>query len=124
MLDNIAIEWEENIEKWLGHIQERIKTGEASEEEAFPLVNLERTVLIYDLMMQDILAIYGSWEQENSASVSMEDALHMLIQRIPDDSIKHPREKIFAELQVQISKENLRFRNDNGRISLEWNDYL
>lgn len=125
MLDNIAKEWEENIEKWLGHIQERIKTGEASEEEAFPLVNLERTVLIYDLMMQDILSIYGSWEQENSASVSMEDALHMLIQRIPDDAIKkHPREKIFAELQVQMSKENLRFQNDNGRISLDWNDYL
>ena len=40
MLDAIAENGEKSIEKWLGYIQERINSGEASEEEAFPLVNL------------------------------------------------------------------------------------
>jgi radical SAM superfamily enzyme YgiQ (UPF0313 family) len=123
MLDNIAKEWDMNIEKWLGHIQKQIEAGEASEEEAFPLVNLERALLIYNLMMQDTLAQYGSWEQENAAAVSAEDALNMLVQRIPD-SIKDPRERIFTTLRTEMEKENLRYRNRNGRIEWGWVDYL
>ena len=73
--------------------------------------------------MQDTLAEYGSWKQENAADVSAEEALKLLVQRIPD-SIKDPREMILATLRMQMEKENLRFRNRNGIIEWGWVDYL
>ncbi len=55
MLDDIVINWENDFNKYLGLLAERISSGEASADEAWPLVNLERTVLFYNLMMENAL---------------------------------------------------------------------
>lgn len=55
MLDDIVINWENDFNKYLGLLAERIASGEASVDEAWPLENLERTVLLYNLMMENSL---------------------------------------------------------------------
>jgi len=123
MLDDIALEWEENINKWLGHLKELIENGTASEEEAFPLENLERTVVAYDLMMGDILKDYGSWHHEEDSNLSDEDLLIKLISRIPE-SFDHPRKNIEKTLSHSKDKGNLRLKREEGCIKWEWVDYL
>jgi anaerobic magnesium-protoporphyrin IX monomethyl ester cyclase len=61
MLNDIVIGWENDFNQYLGLVAERMAAGEASEAEAWPLVNLERTVAIYDLMMENALEKRGSW---------------------------------------------------------------
>ena len=123
MLDTIARDWETDIEKWLGYIQEQIESGKASEEEAYPLVNLERAMLVYTMMMEDILGKYGVWDQENAASVPMEEALQKLVRRFPD-FINQSKEKISDTLRMQVEKGTLLFRNENQKIEWSWLDYL
>jgi radical SAM superfamily enzyme YgiQ (UPF0313 family) len=123
MLDDIALEWEENINKWLGHLKELIENGTASKEEAFPLENLERTVVAYDLMMGDILKDYGSWHHEEDSNLSDEDLLIKLISRIPE-SFDHPRKNIEKTLSHSKDKGNLRLKREEGCIKWEWIDYL
>ncbi|MFO7560321.1 MAG: radical SAM protein [Desulfobacterales bacterium] len=123
MLDEIAIEWEEDINKWLGHLNEMIKNGSASEEEAFPLENLERTVIAYDLMMGDILKDYGSWHREEDLNLSDTELIKKLVSRIPE-SFDHPRNTIEKTLNYSKNKGNLSVKREEGRIEWEWVDYL
>lgn len=60
-LNRIAAEWEREFDEYLGELQERLEQGLASEEEARPLVNLIRTVLVYDLMMGRWIETLGAW---------------------------------------------------------------
>jgi len=123
MLDDIALEWEGNINKWLGRLKELIKSGTASEEEAFPLENLERTVLTYDLMMGNILKDHGSWNHGEDSNLSDEDLLKKLISRIPE-SFDHPRKNIEKTLNYSKNRGNLRLKREERRIKWEWVDYL
>jgi len=123
MLDDIALEWEENINKWLGRLKELINNGNASEEEAFPLENLERTVVAYDLMMGDILKDYGLWNHEEGLNLSDTDLLKKLVSRIPE-SFDHPRKNIEKTLNYSKNKGNLILKREEECIKWEWVDYL
>ncbi len=122
MLDDIALEWEDEITEWLGDIKESIKSGEASDEYAYPLVNLERTMAIYELMMGNVLEEKGIWQTDNG-SVSKIEALQKLTNRV-QDSIKSPKDKIFQALSYALEKENLRLQINDKTIKWEWVDYL
>ena len=121
MLDEIVIEWENKFNGWLGYIKERIKNGEASEEEAWPLVNLERVVLIYDLMMGRI--VEGKGRLESRVLDSKAEALGMLAEKIAG-SVKYSRDEILSVLKYEVGQGNLKLTDDNGNYSLEWVDYL
>ena len=54
-LDSIVKDWQKNFDTWLDDIKQRRDNGEATEEEAWPLTNLEHIILIYDLMMKQVL---------------------------------------------------------------------
>jgi radical SAM superfamily enzyme YgiQ (UPF0313 family) len=121
MLDEIVIEWENRFNGWLGYIKDRIKNGEASEEEAWPLVNLERVVLVYDLMMGRIIEEKGFLEGRTVASKS--EALGMLAEKMTG-SVKYSRDEILSVLNYEVSRDNLKLTDDNGNYSLKWVDYL
>ncbi len=121
MLDEIVIEWENKFNGWLGYIKERIKNGEASEEEAWPLVNLERVVLIYDLMMGRIVEEKG--RLENRIVDSRSEALGLLAEKMAG-SVKYSREEILSVLNYEVGQGNLKLTDDNGDYVLEWVDYL
>ncbi|MBU1183433.1 MAG: radical SAM protein [Pseudomonadota bacterium] len=121
MLDEIVIEWENKFNGWLGYIKERIKNGEASEEEAWPLVNLERVVLIYDLMMGRIVEEKGRLESRIVDSRS--EALGMLAEKMAG-SVKYSRDEILSVLNYEVGQGNLKLTDDKENYSLEWVDYL
>ncbi len=121
MLDEIVIEWENKFNGWLGYIKDRIKNGEASEEEAWPLVNLERVVLVYDLMMGRIVEEKGFLEGRTVASKS--EVLGMLAEKMTG-SVKYSSDEILSVLNYEVGQGNLKLTDDNGNYSLEWVDYL
>ena len=58
-LDEIVVGWKKRFDAWLGDVESRMATGEATADEAAQLVNLKRTVLTYDLMMDRSLEKFG-----------------------------------------------------------------
>ncbi len=121
MLDDIAIEWEEKFNGWLGYIRERIKNGEASEEEAWPLVNLERIIVVYDLMMGNLAEKTGPIDRETAASP--DEALALFAERMAC-SVKHSSDEILPVLKYEIGEGNLILTDDEGKFGLKWVDYL
>jgi radical SAM superfamily enzyme YgiQ (UPF0313 family) len=121
MLDDIAIEWENKFNGWLGYIRERIKNGEASEEEAWPLVNLERIILVYDLMMGEV--VEKAKLPEDKAVSSPDEALSLFAD-IMAGSVKHSRDEILSVLKYEIDERNLILSDNNGKFGLQWVDYL
>ncbi|RPJ13900.1 MAG: radical SAM protein, partial [Desulfobacteraceae bacterium] len=121
MLDDIVIEWENKFNGWLGYIKERIKNGDASEEEAWPLVNLERVVLIYDLMMGRIVEEKGYLEGRTVASKP--EALRLLAEKMAG-SVKYSSDEILSVLNYEVGQGNLKLTDDDGNYSLKWVDYL
>lgn len=122
MLNAIAIDWEKNIDIWLGDIARRIQSGEASEEEAFPLKNLERTVAIYDLMMDRAIEMRGRWET-NGHPISDTEALRELAERVRE-RVPHDPQRLYESLNQAFLKGNLTNVVKNGTIQWQWVDYL
>ena len=122
MLDDIALSWEDEIKVWIESLGDRMKKGELSDEEAFPVVNLERTLAVYDMMMKGVLEDMGTWETDHPPE-SDTAALKELVKRIPD-SIGHSKENLFTALQFVMDRENLTYHAENGKIQWKWVDYL
>jgi anaerobic magnesium-protoporphyrin IX monomethyl ester cyclase len=122
MLDEIVIEWESEFDEWLGEIKRLMERGEAAEDEIRQLVDLERTVLIYDLMMGRVVEEKGSWRKENKV-VSDSDALKALVSRVVR-STKNGDEQVFNTLNYAVEQGNLRYVEDSGLIRWEWVEFL
>ncbi len=119
MLDDIVIGWENDFNRYLGLVAERMAAGEASEEEAWPLVNLERTVAIYDLMMGNALEKAGSWQIRSSADQSgdlVNDLVDHLAASGPD------RIKQVSALTHALENGFLTYSVTAGRIRWRWVD--
>lgn len=122
MLDESVVDWEKAFDEWLDGIRIRMKSGEATEDEAWQLINLERTVLIYDLMMARGIEEKGEWPTDASP-VSEEGALAELSCRL-EGTIKNSRKEIHDALAYTLSKGNLAYHRTNGKIRWGWVDYL
>lgn len=86
MLDEIVIDWENEYNQLLGDIKQRMQKNEASDEEALQVINLERIVLIYDLMMKNVVERRGFWSHDGRP-VSTADSLKKLADRIDRKSV-------------------------------------
>ena len=85
---SIAVEWEDRFNRYLGDIQERMQKGEASADEAHQLTNLERIVLVYDLMMKTVIEQTGTWPDREATNAA--GLLDGLIRRV-DAATQHGR---------------------------------
>ncbi|MFH1136690.1 MAG: radical SAM protein [Pseudomonadota bacterium] len=121
LLDAVAGKWEKEFQDYLVLIKEKMKLGTATEEEAWPLVNLERTVLIYDLMMDEFMEKKASWPAAETPGD--EQALDRLISLAAEHAGK---DRTIAEgaFKNAFEKNNIRRRDENGRLRWEWVDYL
>ena len=121
MLDEIVIRWENDFNRYLGLVAERMAAGEASEAEAWPLVNLERTVAIYDLMMDHALENRGGWTIRSSENHA-EDLLNDLA-----DHLGLPagtgREKMISALTHALKSGFLKYSLAGDHIQWEWADH-
>jgi len=122
MLDDIVIEWEEKFDEWLGDIKRRRGTGEVTEEETAVLVNLEHTVLIYDLMMGEVIEEKGFW-RNNGKPVSAGDVFKTLVNRVAG-STDYPRKQVAETLSLAVEKGNLTWSEEKEIIRWEWVDFL
>ena len=122
MLDEIVIEWEDEYNQLLADIKQRIQTKEASEEEAHQVTNLERIVLIYDLMMQNEIERNGSWAH-NGRPLSTEESLEKLATRI-SRSIDATFESLYDTLGHALQEGNLTCENRDGKVRWRWENYL
>ncbi len=118
-LDNIVKNWQKNFDTWLDDIKQRRDSGEATEEEAWPLTNLEHIVLIYDLMMKQVLEEIG-WILSEKPDISESDELADLV----DGTIPHTPEQIRKTLQFATAKGYLTKDRSGGRYRWKWIDYL
>ncbi len=122
MLDDVVIGCEENFKAWLGMIGREYAQGKVSEKEAWPLIRLEHTVRIWDLMRAEILEREGAWDTRDRERPPAE-ALAELAARVAPEA-GHPREKLLETLAFAHARGDLRCRREGDRLAWEWVDYL
>jgi anaerobic magnesium-protoporphyrin IX monomethyl ester cyclase len=120
MLDDIVIGWENDFNRYLCLVAERMAAGEASEAEAWPLVNLERTVAIYDLMMENALEKQGGWTIDDSPAEHSGDLLNDLADHLVPSGAG--REKRISALSHALKNGYLSYSVTAGRIQWKWVD--
>jgi anaerobic magnesium-protoporphyrin IX monomethyl ester cyclase len=121
-LDGIVKDWQNNFDTWLDDIKQRRDSGEATEEEAWPLTNLEHIVLIYDLMMNHVLETIG-WIPCNASDPSDNNDLAHLSDLV-DGTIPHTPEQIRKTLQLANARGYLIKDRKGGDCRWKWIDYL
>ena len=122
MLDKIVIEWENEYNQLLADIKQRMHKKEASDEEAQQVINLERIVLIYDLMMKNEVERRGFWSHEGHP-VSSEDSLKKLADRI-SPSFNATPEMLYTTLGHALEEGNLTYTDKNGNLRWQWVNLL
>ncbi|MBW2592633.1 MAG: cobalamin-dependent protein [Deltaproteobacteria bacterium] len=121
MMDEIVIKWENEYNNELDHIKKRIAAGKATAEEAEPLINLERIVLTYDLMMGRMIEKRGTWHETGSGVDK--DPLKTLSVRL-QESVKVPLDRIYGTLKPAVEHKNLKLLKTGTEFRWEWVDYL
>jgi len=122
MLDEIVINWENDFNRYLGLVADRMAAGEASESEAWPLVNLERTVVIYDLMMGNALEKLGDWTIQFPADHAV-DLLNDLADHLAPP-VGTDREKLLSALSHALNNGFLKYAVTADRIRWQWVDRI
>jgi anaerobic magnesium-protoporphyrin IX monomethyl ester cyclase len=120
MLDAIAIEWETNFNRYLGGIKERMRAGKAGADEAQQLINLERIVAVYDLMMKQIIETAGRWKADGAGADS---ALERLIGQVRGRVADAPA-VVRDAIENAVQKDNLVCNVRDGRVEWQWKDYI
>ncbi|MEE8397831.1 MAG: radical SAM protein [Desulfobacterales bacterium] len=122
MMDERVVDWEKVFGDFLDDIKVRMGKGEATEDEIWQLVNLERTVLIYDLMMERAIEEAGTWPADGTP-VTDTASLTTLSSRLAGIT-KYSQEDISTALEITMKKGNLAWQEENGNIHWDWVDYL
>ena len=126
MLDDRVIDWEKEYDRWLDGIRDDIERGEAKEDEARQLINLERIITIYDLMMARALEERGSLPIEGLPQPGTDaetEALTTLSKTLAHAAGK-PVKDIFDALSHTMKLGNLEYTQENGKLRWEWVDRL
>jgi hypothetical protein len=121
-MDAIVLEGERQFDEWLGDIGRLREEGRATAEETWPLVRLEHTVVIYDMMMKRLVEKKGAWPIEKSDEAHTH-ALNKLIHRV-SGNLDHPPARIQAAVEFAAEKQYLTRSAAGGRIQWSWVDYL
>jgi radical SAM superfamily enzyme YgiQ (UPF0313 family) len=121
-LDKIAIEWEREYDDYLAGIIARMETKEASLAEIREIENLERIVLVYDLMMKGLIEEKGSWTNGNRPE-NTQDNLKLLSDRLID-SIDVKPEMLLGTLDIALKQGNLKCVDTGCKTRWQWMDYL
>jgi hypothetical protein len=122
LLNAVAGDWEKKYNQYLGHVQDNIQAGTASADEVSQLENLERAVVVYELMMKNIIEKNGVWLHQGSQINAAKD-LKLLIERII--SVQRGDPKILESALMQATANgDLNCHTKNGRVEWRWQDYL
>ena len=121
-LNTVVSDWEDKYIQYLGHIQKNIQAGKASEEEVYQIEKLERTAMLYELMMNNIIEENGAW-LHRGPQMNTEESLKLLIERII--SIQKVDGKILESALLQAATNgNLNCHVMSGKVRWQWQDFL
>ena len=120
-LDGIVQEWQSTFDAWLDDIKQRRDRGETTEEEAWPLTNLEHIVLIYDLMMKQVVEEMG-WLPIREPDDLESNLAHLA--GLVDGTIPHTPEQIRKTLQFASARGYLAQDRTDGDYRWKWIDFL
>jgi len=122
VFNQVAIEWENKLDEWLGEIRDKMEAGQATAEESWPLVSLENTVILYDLMMKSTLERAGSWAT-GQKEASVDQSLAELAGRVCADT-DYPAERVATALRWARDTGSLASSVKDGRYVWGWQDYF
>jgi radical SAM superfamily enzyme YgiQ (UPF0313 family) len=122
ILDDIVVKWEAEYDDYLSDIQVRRADNRASKEEIWEIENLERIVLVYDLMMKGVIEENG-YRRHQGSPVTEKELLTFLSNKICQTTDYDP-EQIYETLSDAVLQGNLKHINKNGKIKWQWVDYL
>ncbi|MBW1984963.1 MAG: radical SAM protein [Deltaproteobacteria bacterium] len=117
-LDDIVIDWETKFKADLDKMGARMKKGEASEEETEMILNLERIIILYDIMMEELIEKRGSWSS-NKKPLSPTDVIEILAGHI-EKSTNHTKDKVFNSLHYIFEQGTIKYSNKDGQIRWAW----
>jgi anaerobic magnesium-protoporphyrin IX monomethyl ester cyclase len=122
MMDDIVIDWEHQFNLWLDDIKQRREKGETAESEAWPLTKLEHTVLLYELMMNNVIEDKGVFKH-NAVPTTKTAAVKLLVDQI-EGAIDQTRRQMILTLSFALDRGYLSYTNRNGFCRWKWTDYL
>ena len=123
VLDAIAAEWEAEFNQYLAQIDQERRIGKADPEALEQLENLERIVLLYELMMQDALQKHGVYPVRHAPDLGWEEHIAHLAQRISADGV-HTSAQLEQALVHAHTHGGLNYRYRGDTIRWEWVDFL
>jgi anaerobic magnesium-protoporphyrin IX monomethyl ester cyclase len=123
ILDDIVIRWESEYNNLLADIRRRMQTAEAQPDEVRQWTNLERTVFIYDLMMNRVVEREGCWKCRGSNQGSDGQALRLLAERISRVTAYTPVE-VGHHLTGAVERGDLVCQVTDGETQWKWKDCL
>jgi hypothetical protein len=120
-LDAVAEDWENRLKAYLDDIGRRMAGGEATANEQQQIRNMERTVILHELMMREALESAAPF----SARAARHENVSSLGRRVAGFLPDWPEDKIQDALQHALALEGLRCESTReGRSVWRWVDYL
>jgi radical SAM superfamily enzyme YgiQ (UPF0313 family) len=124
-LDAIAERWQARFLDYLADIQKRMESGGVSEKEAALIHNMNRTAILYELMMSQILEEIVPFDDREDASADGDKAVEALSQRVARRLPDWPPGTIRDALGHAWQKDGLhRQTTPDGKTAWGWVDYL
>jgi hypothetical protein len=118
-LDAIAEGWQTRFLDYLADIQNRMHSGEASEEEAAQIHNMNRTAILYEMMMAETLEKISPFDATDAPP------LDDLARRVAPFLPNWPQATIRDALQQARERDGLRtLRTPDGKTAWRWVDFL
>jgi radical SAM superfamily enzyme YgiQ (UPF0313 family) len=124
-LDAIADGWQARFLDYLADIQKRMQTGAASDEEAAQIHNMNRTAILYEMMMAETLEkidpLGDAGGPADLQAAAIEDLARRVARRLPNWT----QTAIHDALQHAWKRDGLRIATTpDGQTSWRWVDYL
>lgn len=120
-LDAVAEGWEQRLKAYLEDIRRKMDRRTATPDESAQVVNMERTVILYELMMGDVLNKIA-WD--NTGSRSEENQLKKLAQLAAAELPAFKPDQIADALREASRRQGLQRIDQNGTVRWAWVDYL
>lgn len=124
-LDAIAIDWETRFKDYLDDIGRRIDSNTASDDERQQIRNMERTVILHELMMAEALEKAAPFREASTPSPPSKTAIDDLADRVSRYLPDWPVKKINDALHHAQDLNGLRLGTQSeGKPSWRWVDFL
>ncbi len=120
-LDAQAEKWEQRLHGYLENIRRKMDGGTATPEEREQVLNMERTVILYELMMAEVL---NGIELKTAAAAPEEDQLRQIARHAAEHLHAFTPDQVADALHEAHRRRGLQRVSANGHIRWEWIDYL